>query len=225
MVLAPVQQHEPLLQPGRLFTPCVTVLFVCLIIMYSVCVLSPSGRDWVMSNLGLTLTSALGDLRLWQFVTHAIIQIGLCGLLFNLGCLIFLASAIERDWGWRGFLIFYLLMSALTGLILALGAAATGQNVLVADIQGFLCAVFGAYARVYRGQILWIFFAKVRAEALMAALLFINALIWLNLPVLLFWLAGAPLGYAYARLRERSPARRLFGRSARSASRFKGIDF
>jgi membrane associated rhomboid family serine protease len=217
---SPIQSTGPLWRPGRLFTPVVTALILLNIACY-VMVVTPGGPgEQIPRWFGFSLGSALGNLMLWQLFTYPLVSGCLSGLLFFAFLMLFFASALERQWGSRWFLIFFLVASAVTGLVRALPQS----GVVLVGSTGFGCAVLAAFGWVHRYQNMFIFFTTVRASRLVMVLLFIVFLQCLPAPMNLLWLAGIPLGVVFARMLETKQLGSISPKRSRISSRFSGID-
>lgn len=197
----------PGLQPGRLLTTAVRVLIVVHIVGYLVVVL-PSDAGRVVVLLGLSSQGFIGSLRLWQVVTYPFLDGCAWGLISSLFVLLFFASGLEREWGAKRFLIFYLIMSVVTGLLRLIPELGTG-SVLVGDL-GVNCAILGAFAIVFRHRKVWLMFGgSVKAAHFVFALLFIMVLINIKSGWNLLWFLGTFLGIGYfkfmLRAENRSP--------------------
>jgi membrane associated rhomboid family serine protease len=209
---------------GRLFTPAVAALIGLSVAGFLVLALFPGLAGPAVRTFGLSLSGALGGLRLWQFVTHTMI----CPTATNAGPLVgtllflfFFGGRIEREWGTARFVAFYAAMAACTGLVSALAVAGTGGVVLGG--LGVACGLLGAYAVLFRGEAVWLFFARVRVEYLVLGFLAILLLLNLRPPENALPLTGAGFGYAYARLALLWEARRK-PRPAARGERFSRID-
>ena len=219
-----VQYVAPQFRVGRLFTPAVLVLIVLHTTGFLVPVLLPGMADWVVRTFGLSLSGALGSLYLWQFVTHTMVYPAAClagSLVAALLFLLFLGSRFEREWGTARFLVFYAVMAASTGVVRALAVGA-GSGIVLGSL-GAVCGLLGAYAGLFRGETVWLFFALLRVEYLVWGLLVILLLLNLRPIENLLCLTGAGFGYAYARLAIRWEARRT-RRAAPKRDRFSQID-
>jgi membrane associated rhomboid family serine protease len=219
-----VQYVGPQPRLGRLFKAGVLALIGLHIGGFLVPVLLPGIADGVVRTFGLSLSSALGTLSLWQFVTHTMVYPAMCqagSLVGTLLFLLFLGSRFEREWGTARLLVFYVAMALCTGLIRAF-AVASGGGIVLGSL-GVVCGLLGAYAVLFRGETVGLFFAVIRVEYLVLGLLAI--LLLLNLRPLdnLLCLTGAVFGYAYARIALRWEARRA-PHAAPKGDRFSQID-
>jgi membrane associated rhomboid family serine protease len=77
------------------------------------------GPRWVLSYLGAGALQTFGELRLWQPLTALFVHIEPRGLILDLLTLWVFGSALERWWGRRRFVWFYL-ATGVTGLLLGL---------------------------------------------------------------------------------------------------------
>jgi len=87
-------------------TPMVKLL---LLINLAVYILQALGaNELLMGIFSLYPASLLMALQLWRLVTYQFLHGGLFHILFNMLCLFFLGSSLERHWGSKRFLKFYL---------------------------------------------------------------------------------------------------------------------
>jgi membrane associated rhomboid family serine protease len=136
--------------------------------------------------LTLTPTEVAPGLRLWEVVSYAWLHDlgGLSHILFNSMALFFLGPALERRWGGRGFLKFYLLSGIIAGLFSVLVGFLFGGR-WDAPIVGASGAIFGlvtAYSLLIpHAQFLLFFVLPVQAKWL----------VWISLGLdLLFFIAN-----------------------------------
>lgn len=87
-------------------TPMVKYLLLINIVVYLVQVLATN--ELLVRMFSLYPASLLMALQLWRLVTYQFLHGGLFHILFNMLCLFFLGSSLERHWGSKKFLIFYL---------------------------------------------------------------------------------------------------------------------
>jgi membrane associated rhomboid family serine protease len=92
----------------------------------------------------------LGVLQLWRLITYQFLHGSIIHILFNMIVLYFLGSILERHWGSRKFLIFYLCCGMMGGLVypllLALGIIKPHDTYGVLPLVGASGAIFGVLA-------------------------------------------------------------------------------
>ncbi len=106
--------------------------------------------------------------QVWRLITFQFLHGGVWHILFNMLGLYFLGTILERSWGAKRFLIFYLTCGAVGGLVYILGTAVglLAQGVLIGASGGVLgllvaCAVLFPSIQV----ILFIFPVPIRFAA------------------------------------------------------------
>jgi membrane associated rhomboid family serine protease len=154
--------------------------------------------------LGLVPSAVLGRGFIWQIVTYMFLHGNLIHILFNMLFLWMMGSEIERLWGSREFLKYYMITGGGAGLV----------NVLVQPRStiptiGASGAIFGliiAFALTFPDrEILLYFFIRIKAKyfAVLVGLLELLALFLLpSAPIARFaHLGGLVIGYVYLRRR------------------------
>ena len=119
----------------------------------------------IFSALGLTARKILSDFWLWQIFTYFFVHAGgVFHILFNMFALWMFGSELERLWGSRFFLIYYLCCGVGAGLVyllcLQIWLLFFQPDALVLDIPmiGASGAVFGvllAYGLIFRERIVY----------------------------------------------------------------------
>jgi len=100
-------------------------------------------ESWFAAT-GLTWILAL---QIWRLLTFQFLHGGLIHLLFNMVCLYFFGTTLERTWGSKTFLTFYLISGAVGGLVyVTISLFGFFQGILVGASGGILgimaaCAV------------------------------------------------------------------------------------
>ena len=123
----------------------------------------------VYDELALTPSEAIPGLHLWQVATYAWLHQleGLSHILFNSLALYFLGPTLERRWGGRGFLKFFVLSGIFAGLFSVLVGFLFGGR-WDAPIVGASGAIFGllaAFSVLFpNAQMLLFFVVPVRAR-------------------------------------------------------------
>jgi membrane associated rhomboid family serine protease len=108
--------------------------------------------------------------ELWQLITYQFIHADTWHLLMNMIALYFLGPSLERYWGWRHFMIFYLACGVAGGLaFLGLGSF-VHSSVPIIGASGAILGVLGACAVLFPEIVLILVFFPVPIRV--AALLF-----------------------------------------------------
>jgi len=218
----------PGFQARKLLTPVVVVLLALHVLGFAVPAVLSKTAEPMVGALGLSLSRALGGLFLWQFVTHSFLYPIPCmawDLVFTGILLLFLGSRLEREWGARRVVIYYVLMACFTGLFRTF-APADPPGVPIFGSIGIFCAILGTSAVVFRSENFWVFFTIIKGHRFFLALLFITLLLNLvSMPAVVGVVSGAVLGYLYPRiLFRRQFGKRISGSAASGGNRFADID-
>jgi membrane associated rhomboid family serine protease len=208
--------------PEKLFTPGVTIIVALLVAGFLGLSLS---REGVFRALALSPWGVLHG-KVWQLVTYPFLN-GTIGLLFNGLLILFVGSAIEREWRTASFLWLWFIVSVVCGILwilvsLLMNVSVTGSG---AGACGFgIIAVMGV---LFRRRRFLFFFATLEAQHIAIGLIAIGVILSLPNPITLVWVAGALVGYAYLKARwslmARPAARPRAGRSG-GKGQFVDID-
>ncbi|TNF29272.1 MAG: rhomboid family intramembrane serine protease [Deltaproteobacteria bacterium] len=121
----------------------------------------------VRPYLMLTPGQTLGDLFVWQPFTYMWLHEGFSHLFFNMLALFFLGPPLERRWGRRTFLKFYLLTGIMAGVFSVLVGVVVGSFywVPILGASGAILALVAAWSMVLPNtQILLFFVLPVRTR-------------------------------------------------------------
>jgi membrane associated rhomboid family serine protease len=129
-------------------TPAVKWLLIINVVVYFVQIL---GGDSLLQKWFSVYPASLWlTLQLWRLVTYQFLHGGLWHILFNMLGLFFLGPTLERHWGSRKFLIFYLGCGAVGGVVypilLALRIISPHQVLGVLPLIGASGAILGMLA-------------------------------------------------------------------------------
>jgi len=126
---------------------------------------APLGLDGWAS---LRPDEVLGQGKIWQLLTYALLHVDLLHLLFNLLGLWVFGTELERLWGGRSFLLFAALCATAAGMAhVALDPLLSGGKSEVMGASGAVYGLMGAYGLIFRARRLhlWGIF-PVRADVL-----------------------------------------------------------
>jgi len=202
--------------PRRLFTPGVTGILILCAIGYLLCVFAPAS----IGVLGIS-AEALTRGRIWQFVTYPFLHSCPWNLIFNGLMILFIGSAIEREWRTASFLVLWLVVSITCGLLWVAASLITG-NQFIGGGAGACCYGFLAtMGLLFYGTRFFFFFTTLEAQYLALILIVIGIILNLNPPINLVWILGAPVAYIYVKTRW-SRGRRSSSPSRPRAQRDRG---
>jgi membrane associated rhomboid family serine protease len=153
---------------------------------------------WVTPLFGLTPALVVGRLWVWQPITYMFLHGGLFHLLFNLLILWMMGGEIERFWGKREFLRYY--------LVCGLGAAALAfvfaWDRLVIGASGAIFGIMVAFALMFPDRTIYLWFViPVPAKYLVIGLFVLELLVVGRSDGVAHFahVGGAVTGYLYMR--------------------------
>jgi membrane associated rhomboid family serine protease len=118
----------------------------------------------VIDTLGLAPVVFLGELHLWQPITYMFLHAGIFHLLFNMLALWLIGTELERIWGTRYFLKFYLVTGIGAGVLTVLFALLPfgfARQVYYSNVIGASGAIYGlllAYALYFPDRPIYMYF-------------------------------------------------------------------
>jgi len=135
----------------------------------------PTLHRWLYA-LALSPAAVLDSGYLWQLLTYSLLHNGFLHLLLNCAGLYFVGMPLERRWGPRRFLLFFVggalggSCATVAGAYLAGDWLSLPEHVVVLGGSGGLCAVTVAFAAWQPQAIVYLYFLPVRAWNLVAIL-------------------------------------------------------
>ncbi len=142
---------------GGGLTPVVRMLLIANGVAFVVSIMAQAaGLGSVIYWLMLTPYRVIHSLAIWQFVTYLFLHGGLFHLLFNMFALWMFGSELERAWGARRFLNYYLVAGIGAGLTVVL----VNPNSLAATLgaSGAIYGVLLAYGLLYPNRMILVYF-------------------------------------------------------------------
>jgi membrane associated rhomboid family serine protease len=188
--------------PQKLFTPGVTVLISLLVAGFLGLALA---RQAVGTALALSPYGVLHG-KIWQLLTYPFLNDPV-SLICNGMIVLFVGSAIEREWRTASFLLLWLVVTVTCGLLWILLNLLAGYSMAGAgaNVAGYgLIATFGL---LFRGQRFFAFFGTIEAQHIAIGLIAIGVILSLPMPITLVWVAGALVAYVYVKARWRLQAK------------------
>ena len=155
-----------------------------------------------LNVLGLVPSAFLGRGFIWQIVTYMFFHGSILHILFNMLFLWMMGSEIERLWGSREFLKYYMVTGVGAGLVNVL--VQPGSSVPTIGASGAIFGLIIAFAMAFPDrEILLYFLIKIKAKyfAVLVGLLELLALFLMpSAPIARFaHLGGLVIGYVYLR--------------------------
>jgi membrane associated rhomboid family serine protease len=181
----------------KLFTPGVIIILILLI---AGGLLSAVAPDFTIRFLVVSAGNVLRG-RIWQLLTYPFISDSMLNLIFSGIMVIFVGSAIEREWRTASFLLLWIVISAVCGLLWAAVNLATGNDFYGIGASGCTYGLIATMGLLFRDKRFFVFFATIKSHHLVLILIAIGILMNISMPINLVWVSGAPVAYAYVKLR------------------------
>jgi membrane associated rhomboid family serine protease len=133
---------------------------------------------WVITYFGLTPYMVFTSLAVWQFVTYLFLHGGFWHVFWNMFALWMFGSDLERHWGSRQFLKFYLVAGVGAGVLSVI--LAPTSTVPTIGASGSIYGILLAYGMMFPNRLVYLYFlfpVKVKYfVAVLGALAFFSAL-------------------------------------------------
>ncbi|MHC4212061.1 MAG: rhomboid family intramembrane serine protease [Planctomycetota bacterium] len=190
--------------PRKLFTPVVTVMIVLMIIGFA---LINHAKEFTINYLAVNPQTCF-PFRLWQLVTYSFINLCAWNMIFDGLIIIFIGSAIEREWRSVSFLLLMLTVSIVCGAIWLLVNLAGNLNYLGWGTGACAYGLIAAFGLLFRRKRFFALFWTIEAQHLALLLIAIGLIVGIAQPISWVWVGGAGVAYLYIKLRLRmaSPA-------------------
>jgi len=126
---------------------------------------------WVAMHLAASAAQCLGRHELWQPFTALWVHLGARSLLLNALTLWIFGSALERWWGGRRFLLFWI-VTGVMGLAAGVAAGLADPQTVVAGSAGSATAMMVAFAFIYPEHLVFFYgVMPIKAKHMVLALL------------------------------------------------------
>lgn len=185
--------------PTKLFTPGVITILTLLI---AGILLSTFAPGFTTDFLAVSARNVLHG-RIWQLVTYPFVSGSPMNLVFSGLMVLFVGSAIEREWKTASFVLLWLVISVGCGLLWVIVNLLTGNNFVGMGASGCTYGLITTMGLLFRGRRFFMFFATVEARYLVLILIAIGILMNIATPINLVWICGALVAYVYIKLRWR----------------------
>lgn len=130
---------------------------------------SLAGAQKIIQIFGLTPAYVIGDLFLWQLVTYLFLHGDFFHILFNMFALWMFGSELERSWGSKEFLKFYLVTGVGAGLFSV--ALEPGSFIPTIGASGSVYGILMAYGMMFPERYIYLYFLfPVKVKYFVAAL-------------------------------------------------------
>lgn len=183
--------------PTKLFTPGVITILVMLITGILLSIFAP------VFTKGFLAVSARNVLhgRIWQLITYPFVSDSSMNLIFSGLMVIFVGSTIEREWKTASFLLLWLVISVVCGLLWVIVNMVSGNNFIGMGASACTYGLIATMGLFFRGRRFFMFFTIVEARHLVLILIAIGILMNIATPINLVWISGALVAYGYIKLR------------------------
>jgi membrane associated rhomboid family serine protease len=183
--------------PTKIFTPGVIAILILLILGE---VIFAIDRDFTLNFLVVSAHNIIKG-RVWQLVTYPFISGMMVNLIFNGIMVLFVGSAIEREWKTASFLLLWIVLSVGCGLIWVAVNLATGNNFYGIGASGCIYGLIATMGLLFRDRLFFVLFATIKCHHLVLILIAIGILMNISTPINLIWVLGALVAYVYVKLR------------------------
>ena len=220
---APGQSRGSFPSASKIFTPAVTAIVILSIAGCFSFVFAPS---FTMNFLAISAQN-LSQGRIWQLVTYPFVSNSPVNMIFTLLMILFVGSNIERQWRTASFLMLWVVVSAVCGLLWVIVTSIFGSNAIGFGATSCVYGLFATMGLLYRGRRFSVFFTTVPSEQLVFILIAIGILMNITRPINLVWMSGALVAYIYVKLVWRKAQRKrtnITENKKRRATGFVDID-
>ncbi len=183
--------------PTKLFTPGVVVI---LVLMIAGILLSTFAPAFTTGFLAISAHNVIHG-RIWQLVTYPFVSDSPMNLVFSGLMVLFVGSAIEREWRTASFLLLWMIISAVCGLLWVVVNLLTGSNFIGMGASACTYGLITVMGLLFRGRRFFMFFVTVESRYLVLILIAIGVLMNIATPINLVWISGALVAYIYIKLR------------------------
>lgn len=153
--------------PRKLFTPAVVTILLLLIAGFTLIYYAP---QFTLRYLALSL-EGIKQGKVWQLITYPFFDS--CGitLVFDGLLILFIGSAIEREWRTGAFVLLWLIVSVVCGLIWIAVNALLGRNFIGIGSASCAYGLIAVFGLLYRKRRFLAFFGLWKLSILRVVLL------------------------------------------------------
>ena len=209
--------------PTQLFTPAVTVFLVLSIIGFAVATYARTFTESVLALSGQGVFSG----KVWQLVTYPFFTPLVGPFIWSCVILLFVGSAIERQWKTRGFLALWFVVSITRGvlwvLICVVISLAFGRDLIAMGNSACIYGIIAVFGILYKKQKFLLYFFVMEGQHIAILVIAIGLVVSIANPFNLVFVAGALVAYVYTKLRQASAENRSNRRSESSELRSDGF--
>jgi len=142
--------------------------------------------------------------KVWQLVTYPFFEP--CGgnLIFNGLVLLLIGSSIEREWRTGAFVLLWLVVSVVCGLVWIAVSALFRLNYLGMGGASCIYGLIAMFGLLFRKKKFIAWFWAVEAHYISWALIVIGIVLGIRQPMAWIWVSGALVAYLYIKIRWRA---------------------
>jgi membrane associated rhomboid family serine protease len=186
--------------PRKLFTPAVTTILILLVAGFALISYVPG---FTLSYLALSL-GGLSQGRIWQLVTYPFFDLCSTTLVFDGLLVLFIGSTIEREWRTGAFILLWLIVSVICGLIWIAVSAIFGRNYIGIGSASCAYGLIAVFGLLYRKKRFLALFWALEAQYIALGLVVIGIVLGIRQPITWIWVSGALVAYLYVKIRWRA---------------------
>lgn len=186
--------------PRKLFTPAVTTILILLVAGFATIFYAPK---FTLNYMALTLGGLLQG-KIWLLVTYPFFDSCSLTMIFDSLLVLFIGSAIEREWRTGAFVLLWLVVSVVCGLIWVAISALFGRNFIGISSASCAYGLIATFGLLYRKKRFLAFFWALEAQYIAWGLIVIGIVLGIRQPLAWIWVAGALVAYVYVKLRWRA---------------------
>jgi membrane associated rhomboid family serine protease len=187
---SPVKRCFP--AASRVFAPGVNLL---LILMLAGFLLFTFAHDFALGVLALNPGDVLHG-QVWQLVTYFVVN-DTIGFIFNALAVLFMGSAIEKQWRMSSFLLLWLVVIVACGLAWLAVSVISGREMVGMGGQAGVYGLIASFGMLFRGRQPQRMFGALQGQHLALLFIAIGIILSITQPVNFIWLAGAGVAYLY----------------------------
>jgi len=206
--------------PSKLFTPGVIVSLALLVIGFA---LVHYAEAFSMKYLALSAPGILTG-KVWQLATYPFVEGWPWNLVFGLWVILFAGSAVERQWGTRGYAALWLVVSVISGVVWVLVSMALGRAYIGGGVSVCCYGLIAVFGIMYKGVRFFAWFFTVEGQHIALILIGVGLVLSIPQPVTVVWVGGALVAYIYVKVRWMASRPRSGGGGKRMGGRGGFVD-
>jgi membrane associated rhomboid family serine protease len=206
-----------------MLTPVVSVSILLMIAGYA---LANYAEQFTLNWLALN-PQTIWLFRIWQLVTYSFLNQSWWFLLTNGIIVLFIGSAVEREWRSGSFLFMVLVVIVSCGLLWLIVCRIGRLPYAGTGTASYAYGVIAAFGLLFRRQRFLLFFWAFEGKHVALLLVAIGLVIGIAQPMTWIWICGAAVAYGYVKLqwrRKSAAARSRSGAMQRRGGSFVDID-